>query len=120
MKRTGLSRSRAFAAVLALAFATQTAGVRAGMIGAEALGEQSPAELDRAKVQAFLDRANVKERLQAMGVSGLASTGRVEALTDAEVHALAQRIDALPAGGELSNQDLILILLIVILVAIIL
>ena len=37
------------------------------------------------------------------------------ALSDAEVHALAQRIDSLPAGGALSNQDLILIVLIAIL-----
>ena len=33
-------------------------------------------------------------------------------------HALAQRIDTLPAGGNLSNTDLILVLLIAILVVV--
>jgi hypothetical protein len=42
---------------------------------------------------------------------------RVDALTDAEVMHLAGKIDSLPAGGALSNQDLILILLVAILVA---
>jgi hypothetical protein len=36
------------------------------------------------------------------------------------VHALAQRIDAMPAGGNLSQNDWILILLLVILLVVIL
>lgn len=97
----------------------QTSAVHAEMIGVDAL-VRSQAEQDRAKVQDFLARANVKERLQAMGVSGLVAGERVASLTEQEVHALAQRIDAMPAGGALSNSDLILILLIAILVALVL
>jgi hypothetical protein len=37
-------------------------------------------------------------------------------MTDAEVAQLAGRIDALPAGGALTNQELGLIILLVILV----
>jgi len=119
MKTPGRPASRLFASLLALLLAVQAPLARAGLIGPEAATETSQADLDRARVQSFLERADVKQRLQAMGVGALASGDRVAALSDAEVHALAQRIDTLPAGGALSNQDLILILLIAILVALV-
>jgi hypothetical protein len=120
MKRTGLSSSRLVATLLALTLSTQAPLARAEIVETEGLGAQSQAELDRARVQSFMERADVKERLQAMGVAGLVAGDRVASLTDAEVHALAQRIDAMPAGGALSNQDLVIILLIAILIAILL
>jgi len=76
------------------------------------------AEQDRAKVQSFVERATVKEKLEAMGVGGLVAKDRVAALSEQEVHALAERIDAMPAGGTLSQMDMVVILLIAILVAI--
>ncbi|HXD40988.1 MAG TPA: PA2779 family protein [Ramlibacter sp.] len=119
MKKTTLL-GRGLIAIFATAMIAQTSIVRAEMISADRLAQPSQAEQDRAKVQSFVDRANVKERLQAMGVSGLVAKDRVAALTEEEVHALAQRIDAMPAGGALSNNDLIIILLIAILVALVL
>jgi hypothetical protein len=110
--------ARGLVAFFATAMIAQASVVHAEMIGPEAVSVQSQAEQDRAKVQSFVDRANVKERLQAMGVSGLLAKDRVAALTEEEVHALAQRIDGMPAGGALSNNDLIIILLIALLVAI--
>jgi hypothetical protein len=53
-----------------------------------------------------------------MGVSGLNASDRVASMTEAEVHALAQRIDAMPAGGALTGNDLLLVLLIALVVAI--
>ena len=91
---------------------------RAEIVDTVAMAPQEQAEQDRAKVDAFIERANVKERLVAMGVTGLLAKQRVESLSEAEVHALAQRIDTLPAGGNLSNTDLILVLLIAILVVV--
>lgn len=117
MKR-GAHLSRGLIVTLAVALIAQAPVVQAEIVGTEAMSAQSPAEQDRAKVQSFVERANVKERLQAMGVSGLVAGDRVAALSEEEVHALAQRIDAMPAGGALSNTDLILIVLIAILVAI--
>lgn len=105
---------------LAALLAAQMPVARAEIVDTDALTTQSQAELDRAKVQAFLDRANVKERIQAMGISGLAAHDRVASLSEAEVHALAQKIDALPAGGALSQTDWILILLVAILVVLVL
>jgi len=40
-------------------------------------------------------------------------------MTDQEVHAVAQKIDSMPAGGTLSNNDLVLILLIILLILVI-
>jgi hypothetical protein len=122
MKKNATTLTRGLISMLAAAMIAQGSIVHAEMIGPEAVSIpiQSQAEQDRAKVQNFVERANVKERLQAMGVSGLVAKDRVAALTEEEVHALAQRIDGMPAGGALSNNDLILILLIAILVAIVL
>ena len=116
MKKTTLL-ARGLVALVATAMVTQASIVRAELISADRVAVPSQAEQDRAKVQSFVDRANVKERLQAMGVSGLLAKDRVAALTEEEVHALAQRIDAMPAGGALSNNDLIIVLLIALLVA---
>ena len=120
MRMAGRAKSGIVAALMAVALATPAAPAWSGMIGDEALAAGNQAEVDRAKVRGFLERADLRERLQAMGVNGLGAADRVATLTDAEVHALAERIDTLPAGGALSNQDLILIVLIAILVVIIL
>lgn len=81
----------------------------------QAIG-QRVAEQDRARVRAFLDRADARQQLQAMGVDDLAAKDRVAGLTDPEVHALAQKLETLPAGGDLSNRQVIAIVLIVLLV----
>lgn len=112
------SLSRGLITGLSVLMLVQAPLVRAEIVDTATVAQQSQVEQDRAKVDAFIERANVKERLVAMGVSGLVAKQRVESLSEAEVHALAQRIDSLPAGGNLSNTDLILVLLIAILVAI--
>ncbi|MGH8437437.1 MAG: PA2779 family protein [Pseudomonas sp.] len=93
--------------------------VQAGMISTEEAVAAQTVQADRDKVQAFLDRATVQEKLQAMDVPAAFAKTRVNAMTAQEVATLAQRIDALPAGGALGTTDIIIILLIVILVAII-
>jgi hypothetical protein len=112
--------SRGLIALFAVAMSAQAPIVLAEMIGTDAISVQNQAEQDRAKVQSFVNRATVKERLLALGVSGVAAKDRVASLSEQEVHALAQRIDSMPAGGNLSSTDIIIILLIAILVAIVL
>ena len=65
--------ARGLTALIAAALITQGSVVHAGMIEPEAAVRpaQSQAEQDRAKVQEFVERANVAEKLKAMGVSGL-------------------------------------------------
>ena len=91
---------------------------RADIVETQDLASHNQSEQDRAKVQSFVERATVKEKLEAMGVEGLLAKDRVAALSEQEVHALAERIDAMPAGGTLSQMDMVIILLIAILVAI--
>ena len=53
-------------------------------------------------------------------MDGLNASARVDAMSHEEVHALAERIDAMPAGGALSDRDIILILLVALLVVVVL
>lgn len=59
------------------------------------------AQDSRDKVASFLGRTDVLEALQAQGVNGAAALERVQAMTDAEVAQLAQRVDQAPAGGDI-------------------
>jgi hypothetical protein len=53
---------------------------------------------DRARVLAFLDRAQVREQIVALGVDPNEAAARVAALSDAQVREIAGQIDQLPAG----------------------
>jgi hypothetical protein len=54
---------------------------------------------ERARISAFVDREEVRARLQAQGVSATDVAARVASLTDDEAALVAARIDELPAGG---------------------
>jgi hypothetical protein len=60
-----------------------------------------------------VDRSGVTAQLQAYGLSPQEAKERVAALTDAEVAALADRIDALPAGGIVGLLPIIVVVLLV-------
>ncbi len=62
--------------------------------------DQAYAGVERDQVTRFLDRDDVRVRMQELGVDPAAARARVEALNDEEVAALADRIDELPAGGS--------------------
>ncbi|MCC4117748.1 PA2779 family protein [Aromatoleum toluclasticum] len=105
-------------ALLALAVGFHTPVLHAELVTTPDVGSHESADADRAKVQRFLEQATVKERLQAMGVDGIAAADRVAALDQQEIHALAQRIDSMPAGGNITTMEWILIVLIAILVVV--
>ena len=107
-------RARYACCGLAAALLLQTTAAQAGMLGPEAVLE-SPAS-----TQAERDRAKMQDRLRTLGVDGLSANARVDAMTPEEVHALAERIDAMPAGGALSDRDIIVILLITLLLVVVL
>ena len=54
----------------------------------------------RGSVQDVLARADVREQMVGLGVDPAEVEARIAALTDAEVAALADRIDGAPAGGD--------------------
>ena len=57
--------------------------------------------VQREQVTAFLQRADVRQALQAQGVQADAAVARVNGMSDAEVAQLAGRIDQAPAGGDI-------------------
>lgn len=56
--------------------------------------------LKRDQVTSFLERSEVRDRMQALGVDPDAARSRVAALSDDEVASLADQLDQLPAGGS--------------------
>ena len=61
--------------------------------------DQVAASAGRDQVKSFLNRAEVRDRMQSLGVNPQAARDRVDALSDDEVARLASRLDQLPAGG---------------------
>ena len=79
-------------------------------------GSASRVQADREKVRVFMNRADAERSLKALGVQPELARQRVDALSDEEVVRIAGTIDTLPAGGNLGQTDLIIILLVAILV----
>jgi hypothetical protein len=105
--------------VLGAALCLQASVAMAGMVTTDNMAAQNQTAMEKARIQSFLDRTDVKDRLQGLGIGEPMAKDRVAAMTDQEVHALAQNIDSMPAGGRVSNNDLTVILLIVLLILII-
>lgn len=82
----------------------------AGMVSTEAVVSTSS---DRDRIATFLERDDVRQQLQAQGVSPTDVKARVAALTDEEAAQLAGRIDSLPAGGILGLILLVFIILLI-------
>jgi len=112
--------SRVLAASL-FAFALCCGTANAELVGTdEAAASVEPARpsADREKVRAFMERPEVTQQLQKMGVSPEDAKARVGAMSDAEVHTLAGKLDLLPAGGRISNTELVIIILLAVVILI--
>jgi hypothetical protein len=105
--------------VLGAALCLQASAAMAGIVTSDNFASQNQTATEKSRVQTFVDRAEVRDKLKALGVDQSLVKARVAAMTDQEAQALAQRIDSMPAGGSLSNNDLTLILLIIILILVI-
>jgi ABC-type iron transport system FetAB ATPase subunit len=73
---------------------------------------------ERERVKAALERTDVVQALKKVGVDATAAQARVDAMSDGEVAQIANLVDLLPAGGVLTNDQLIVILLIVLILVI--
>lgn len=73
---------------------------RAVMLTTEYVIHQDPNELsDRARVKAFLGRADVIAQMQACGINYEEALARVDSLTDSEIDAIAGKMGQNPAGA---------------------
>lgn len=89
----------AFAASCLLA-ATMPGPAYAGMIGTQEYLAASDRNSRLARIDAVLDRAEVRDQLVALGVEPESARLRVAALADAELAAMADQLENLPAGGD--------------------
>jgi len=71
----------------------------AGVIATESLLPSARAE-DLATVHAALDRSDVRQQFEKMGVAPDAVDARIANLTDQELHRLAQDLGHAPAAGD--------------------
>ena len=104
-------------AAACLAFVVPQA--RAGVIASDE-AQSGGAQQERERLKAALERPEIAQAIEKFGVAADDARRRVDAMTDAEVRMLAGKIDALPAGGALSNTDLMIIILLVIILALVL
>jgi len=82
--------------------------------------DRAQAGEERSRVKALIERPEAAQALQKMGIAPREAAARVDAMSDAEVRSLAGRLDALPAGGELSTRDLLILIIVVLLLVIVL
>ena len=101
---------------LTLALALIAPQVQAGMIGAQ----DGASDTERERVKQLVSRPDLAKQLEKRGINPADVQGRIDAMTDQEVHALAGRLDAVPAGGDLTTQEWLLIIVVILLVIIIL
>ena len=106
-----------FGAALAL-FIPQSA--RAATIATEDAISAQQATQDRERIKALVARPELAQALEKLGIAPDNAKARVDAMSDAEVRMVVGKLDALPAGGALSNTDFLLVVIIVILVVVIL
>jgi hypothetical protein len=81
--------------LLALSFQT----ANAGLSGADQALAASAAQTERGLVMSVFNRAETAAQLQAQGVDPTMARQRVAAMSDQEVHALAQDMQTAPAGA---------------------
>lgn len=101
--RLGLTRTVIGVSLATLVAAGLPTTARAGMISTSAAvaAKAAPERLaNLSKVQATLARADVRDRLQALGVDPADAATRAAALPDADLARLANSADKLPAGGD--------------------
>lgn len=85
--------------VVAMIAASMPFGVaQAGMVTTDRVIDQAVAGHDRVRVLEFLERDDVRQQLEALGVDPGEASARVKGLSDAEVTQIAGQIEELPAG----------------------
>ncbi len=86
----------------------------AKLISTDAVIAQYGALDHKEKLGQFLERADVMQQLEAMGVSPEAARLQVAMLTDEQIAELSQKIDTMPAGGDILGVALFVFLVLLV------
>lgn len=85
-------------AVVMFVISTPLGVAQAALVSTEEVLAAGDGAAERARVLAFLERAEVREQIAALGVDPNEAAARVAALSDAQVREIAGQLDQLPAG----------------------
>ncbi|MDE1989400.1 MAG: PA2779 family protein [Betaproteobacteria bacterium] len=109
-------------ALLCMGMLAATTLAHGEMIGTQQAVQASDSQ-DKSTIDRFITREDVQKKLQDMGLSAVVTAQRIALLNDDEARALAEKINAMPAGGNfssLSTNDIIILMLGAILLVLIL
>jgi hypothetical protein len=98
--RSHLRNSLVGVMLVSFLLATTPLPAAAGMIGTDVVVEQAARGADLERVNAVLARADVQQRLTALGVDPGDATRRAAALSPAELRSFAQQLERAPAGAS--------------------
>lgn len=92
---------RFICAVLAFSvFNLAFAGVaNAGILSSSDIIAAEQVQLDRAQLKSLFARADVQDKLMAMGVDVAAAQARVDNMSEQEIQQMAANMDEMPAGA---------------------
>ena len=98
-----------------MVLASLPVNAQAGIVGTDELwvSHQGAGLANRAKVDSYLAREDVKQALLSNGVTAQAASERVNALSDAEIAGLAGQVDQAPAGGIIGAVVFVFLVLLV-------
>jgi hypothetical protein len=99
-------------AVVMFVISLPLGAANAALVSTEQTLAEAGEVADRARVLAFLERAEVREQIVALGVDPSEAAARVRALSDAQVREIAGQLDQLPAGQSAVGAVLGVILII--------
>jgi hypothetical protein len=86
----------------------------AGIVSTEEALVTPAGDADRTKVSSFLAREDVRQALTAQGVDTAHAIERVQAMSDAEVAQLADRVDDAPAGAGIVGTIFLVFLILLV------
>lgn len=92
------------AAMLALCLPVRTA--QASIVGTDSVVRQYTNSADRERIRDFLKREDVQAQLVKQGVDPREALARVDTMTDSEIKQVADRMNVLPAGGDVAGAVL--------------
>jgi hypothetical protein len=101
--------------VVVMALVTPLQQVQASMVSTDQAQVTSQTQPERERIRAFLDREDVRSRLQANGISANEAKDRVAALSDDEVKRIAGKLDSAPAGGDVGILGVLLTIFVILL-----
>ena len=88
----------------------------AAMIGTETMIDITRGQESREYIKTMLVRKDVQAALIAHGIDPMEAKARVDSLSNAEVVRLADKIEQLPAGGDIGILSALIIILLLVLI----